>query len=478
MSLQIFVEGRSVGAEQFLLAPGDSIEQRFHWLALLTEVLPRAFLRTYNLPPILLGSSGGDYFLLVLPQASRPQAEEFFASAAADIERLTGGHLRLICSMTENLGEWPIVRRRLQDDFQRQLHAPATAHQDWFSTSPSPIDEHYFVSEMAAFAQARSVGWQPESPARILLDRGSHTWPLQSGQDAIVVARHHAPADDAERPASVAELARRASGRPAWGVLCGDVDNVALRFQLASSVEEHVALSVLYTRFFAGELQLICSQPDYWQRVSILYSGGDDFAVYGAWDALISLAREFHRVFGLFADTSLKDFPGPEGKTITMALAVAPDVDAPVRYVYEDALLALETAKASGRNCFYLFGRSLEWNRVPEADEARSVMTRFIQQYGCSPQFLYELAGFYREQPALRQRARGRNIRLDKPWRFHRRLNRVLGAPADSRDRDFARLRSDLINNFTGRQAAQFRLRPWGRVALEWTRLETEESNA
>jgi CRISPR/Cas system-associated protein Cas10 (large subunit of type III CRISPR-Cas system) len=32
--------------------------------------------------------------------------------------------------------------------------------------------------------------------------------------------------------------------------------------------------------------------PEFWRRVSIIYSGGDDFAIYGSRDALIPLARE------------------------------------------------------------------------------------------------------------------------------------------------------------------------------------------
>ena len=43
-----------------------------------------------------------------------------------------------------------------------------------------------------------------------------------------------------------------------------------------------------------------------------------------------------------------------------------------------------------------------------------------------------------------------------------------------ARNKDFQRLRTELITDFTGRNAAQVRLRPAGRVALEWARLETE----
>ena len=82
---------------------------------------------------------------------------------------------------------------------------------------------------------------------------------------------------------------------------------------------------MLYKQFFAGELEVLCSLPEFWRKVSILYCGGDDFAVYGAWDALIALAREVQRLFHRFTEENLKEYPGPEGKTISMAIALAPE---------------------------------------------------------------------------------------------------------------------------------------------------------
>src|SRR6266487_5905523 len=76
------------------------------------------------------------------------------------------------------------------------------------------------------------------------------------------------------------------------------------------------------------------SMPEFWRKVTIIYSGGDDFAVYGSWDALILLAREMQRLFHRFTEENLKDFPGAEGKTISMGLALA--AEAPLSKVYEE----------------------------------------------------------------------------------------------------------------------------------------------
>ena len=47
-----------------------------------------------------------------------------------------------------------------------------------------------------------------------------------------------------------------------------------------------------------------------------------------------------------------------------------------------------------------------------------------------------------------------------------------MGGP---RDREFQKLRASLLNEFVARGTAQLKLRPTGRVALEWARLLTAD---
>ncbi len=93
MSVQIFLEGKLLGIDEFLLGPaGGNPDQVFlgrsHWISLLSEVLPRALLAELGLAKILLGSSGGGQFLFVLPEESREGAEAFLAAAASEIASL------------------------------------------------------------------------------------------------------------------------------------------------------------------------------------------------------------------------------------------------------------------------------------------------------------------------------------------------------------------------------------------------------
>src|SRR5882724_2395106 len=125
MSVQIFLQGKIHGIDEFLLGSSTDFDGRSHWVSLLSEVLPRALLAELGLAKILLGASGAGQFLVVLPNEFRTQADEFLARSANQIDQLSGGLLKLLWVSTENLGDWSIVRKRLNDAMQSQLGAPA-----------------------------------------------------------------------------------------------------------------------------------------------------------------------------------------------------------------------------------------------------------------------------------------------------------------------------------------------------------------
>jgi CRISPR-associated protein Csm1 len=479
MSVQIFVHGKLLGIDGFLASAANTADPaaflgRSHWISLLAELLPRALLAELGLSKILLGASGGDQFMVVLPTEAREHADEFFQAASAGIEHLTGGMVQFACVSTENLGDWSDVRKRLSEDMQRRRGAPA-AHRslDFFAATDaaaSNIDDAYFALLRQQLLDGKSVGWSPDQPAHVLVDQGKHTWALDSSHDAIPFLIQDALTDE-HVPATPAELADRASGRSIWGVLRGDVDNFAIRLRRLLTIEEHLQLSMTYKQFFAGELKILCSMPDFWRKVSVIYSGGDDFAVFGAWDALLPLAREIQRVFQRFAAENMKDLPGPEGKTLTMALALASEAGTPLASVYENAGRALEIAKSTDKDCIYALGRILEWKQLADAAELKDELTSLVTQFGTSPEYINELCEIYRET-AVVSRRKGRST--ERPWRFHRRINRILPT---SRDREFQKARTTVVANLAGKNPAHVKLRPSGRVALEWARLSIEDQN-
>src|SRR5687767_13450547 len=125
MSFQIFLHGKILGTEEFLRSSANDLDGRACWLSLLSEVIPRALLAELGLSPMLLGSSGGDQFLLVIPAEVRTQAEDFCSRMAADASVRSGSTIRLIWAITENLGSWSDIRTRLEDELQRKSGTPA-----------------------------------------------------------------------------------------------------------------------------------------------------------------------------------------------------------------------------------------------------------------------------------------------------------------------------------------------------------------
>src|SRR5262245_42811154 len=236
MSEQILLQGKILGIEEFLLSPAGSgadapalLAGRAQWISLLCEVLPRALLAELGLARILLGSSGGAQFLLVLPGEARGPAQEFLNAAARDVRRLSDGHLRLLWGITENLGDWSVVRKRLNESLDRWRGTPLAAvgldafHPVNGSAPAARSTDEYFSRTLGdQVREASVIGWSPGSPAEVIPGSGpeaaKHTWKLTPNLsiDGIACARHAAPGDNGHAAADLATLARRAQGAPVW----------------------------------------------------------------------------------------------------------------------------------------------------------------------------------------------------------------------------------------------------------------------
>jgi CRISPR-associated protein Csm1 len=269
--------------------------------------------------------------------------------------------------------------------------------------------------------------------------------------------------------ASLQDLAARAEGTPKWGILRGDVDHFDLQLRRSGTIEDHLHLSVAFKDFFAGELALVCTRlPDFWRKVSILYRGGDGFTVLGTWDALIVLARELQRLFEKFIEHNFESLPGVEAKTLSMALAIAAEPQTPASVVLQEASMLLRTAKSNELGSFHLFGRSLEWKRLEDAEDLKQSLVKLVTKFGYSPDYIHDLASVYREAFSTRAGRRNKAVRVDKPWRTYMRLSRVI---PQGRGKEMGNLRNAVITNLVGKRSAGMKLRPSARVGLEWARL-------
>jgi CRISPR-associated protein Csm1 len=485
MSLQVFLQAQILGAEEFLVAqaPGRlngaaDLVGRCAWLGLICEVLPRALLAELKLSRMLLGSSSAEQFLLVLAEEDILHAMDFLVRASEAISELSGHTIRLTWATTENLGAWPVARKRLDDALVAKTSAALANNSnplEFFAPFAQPSQAHadsYFESLAQNLPSMSRIGWSADKPAHLTWEGGQYSWMLseQSGVDdeGILFPRRFAMDEGGTHASSLEELATRAEGAPRWGILRGDVDHFDVQLRRVNSIEEHIHLSALFKEFFAGELSVLCTLPDFWRKVTILFRGGDDFAVIGSWDALVLLARELQRLFEKFVEQNVQSFPSLEGRTISMALAIAPELDTPPTEVFKNAGVHLRAAKASDAGTFYLFGRTLEWKRLNDAEELKIGLLRLVRDFGCPPDYIHDLASVYREAFSARAVRRGKAIAVDKPWRTYMRLSRVI---PQARGKEFNNARTAVITNLVGRRTAGLKLRPSARVGLEWARL-------
>ena len=106
------------------------------------------------------------------------------------------------------------------------------------------------------------------------------------------------------------------------------------------------------------------------------------------------------------------------------------------------------------------------------AADLRETIERLAGELDSPRHFLSELAGVYRKAAVAGHASKGSEGNFDRPWRIYRRLNGALG---EARDRELQKLRTQLTNEMLVKSVAHVKLRPGGRVALEWARLLTEE---
>jgi len=117
----------------------------------------------------------------------------------------------------------------------------------------------------------------------------------------------------------------------------------------------YARLSFDFSMFFNGYVESLRKKEEYKDDVYIVYSGGDDTFIIGAWDKVISYLFEFIRYFRVYFDNP--------GITISGAYREF-KVKYPVKKVYEFLETDLETAKeVEGKSSINIFGIPIKWGQ-------------------------------------------------------------------------------------------------------------------
>ena len=119
------------------------------------------------------------------------------------------------------------------------------------------------------------------------------------------------------------QLSERSGGINRLGVLRADVDNLGQALTSGfpegyRTLSRYAMLSYYLSYFFKYQINMICGRKsgipcfslygekeDHPAAVVIVYSGGDDVFIVGAWDEVMDIAIDFREAFGLYTQNKL-----------------------------------------------------------------------------------------------------------------------------------------------------------------------------
>ncbi|AEH25114.1 type III-A CRISPR-associated protein Cas10/Csm1 [Pyrococcus yayanosii] len=164
--------------------------------------------------------------------------------------------------------------------------------------------------------------------------------------------------------ATFEELAKASIGTKRLGVLKGDVDKLGEFFGKMDSPSKLATASRFVDYFFKGYLKLIIegktgyaidisrlpSLRDWPEKpdIVVVYAGGDDFFIVGAWDQVFELAFRIRETFMAYTG---------DGLTLSVGLGYF-NPKTPIYRMAETVSERLEVAKEEGRNRVFVIDRN------------------------------------------------------------------------------------------------------------------------
>lgn len=213
----------------------------------------------------------------------------------------------------------------------------------------------------------------------------------------------------------LARFAARRTGTDKIGILKMDVDGLGDAFKKFNSKTALQKFSAQLKSFFEEKLVVefvgkgsfdslkilvdgssVKPKMPFFENIYVIYSGGDDTFLLGAWDAVFEFAIQFHQKWEDFVQTELPQ--NQKGLTISAALLMV-DPHFPVVRFAELADTTLEKAKSfESKNHICVFGENqpMQWDDFKEAhqkahflrdlilfdNEPRAVLERFKRATG------------------------------------------------------------------------------------------------
>jgi len=306
--------------------------------------------------------------------------------------------------------------------------------------------------------------------------------------------------DDIIEFSFLADFAKDRTGTDKLGILKLDVDNLGKTFETRADWGEAKNLSEGFSWFFGEFMNRLLDAPfddgKFSDNLYVVFSGGDDTFIVGAWDAVFEFAHLLRQNFEAFA-TEMKPVVSTEFTFSAALLMVGPKF--PVIRFAKAAEEALTEAKnwkdlndRKPKNGISVFGQILRWGEFSrsEQDDSKPIgakqlakeIARMITKDGSSRSIIERIKRVAREYEQLSERAAKGSIPGPKVHRLFytmRKWKTEKGQPEDDKSRraklfesEIEQFSKDLLESFQKEKKMRYPKYP---VAARWAEFLTRK---
>lgn len=253
-------------------------------------------------------------------------------------------------------------------------------------------------------------------------------------------------------------IAKSSKGIKRWAVLRADVDDMSKIFteglgKKDRTISRMSMLSELLSLFFNTHVESVARENEFKDNIYVIYSGGDDLFIIGAWSVIPDFAMRLYEDFRKFTAQNL---------TFSAAVHLVPSVNFPVYQAAENAGQDLKLAKKNGKNKIVLFGMEIPWNVMKEIHDVAVNKIAMLLDKKVPRSLLKILYSGWAEGLLVKE---GR-IPMTRIWRFLYAMCRL-----KERHRDYA----DKITDLEKIVMTDNKLKQNLNISIRWAELLTRE---
>lgn len=275
----------------------------------------------------------------------------------------------------------------------------------------------------------------------------------------------------------LAQMAYFETGTQKLGVLKMDVDNLGKLFSDGlpddlRSISRIASISRSIKWFFEGYMNTLLSLPEFRDKLYVVFSGGDDFFVVGAWNCVFEFALKVRQEF----DEFVCHHPGI---TLSAALLVV-DEKYPVSRFAQIAEDRLHAAKydSPDKNSINVFDTVISWKDFIEAKNLKNKLVNLIKNYDVNRAVLEKIRKSSRGFEKISNDALKGNVKLMKVWRLNYYLRDIINTKKkDERSEHIKEIVNSIVNQYENLvfetlkgNSVSIKIFP---IAARWAELET-----